>query len=64
MAVISKILDVEERVSAAGKKYKITLVRLEDGSECEGYGDGFSVGERVEHFWDDKHQKEKIQKIA
>lgn len=61
MSVIRKIVRKEQRQSAKGK-YWVTVAQLSDGSEIEGFGEDFQVGDKVQTFFDDRWGKAKMQK--
>lgn len=43
---------VASHVSKRGQPYKITHAVLDDGTEAEGFGNDFKVGDKVEVFFD------------
>jgi hypothetical protein len=63
MAKIESILSIE-RKTAQGDVYYVTTA-IVDGDECTGwskYPEDYQVGEKVEKFFDDKHNKAKMRK--
>ncbi len=51
MREVIEIFGTEDKVSKDGKKYKITHLLVDDGSECELFGDDIKQGDLVEVFW-------------
>lgn len=51
MREVIEIFGTEDKVSKDGKKYKITHLLVDDGSECELFGDDIKQGDLVMIFF-------------
>ena len=51
MRTIIEIIGIEEKESKKGDKYHITYATLDDGMEVRGYGEDYSVGDKVEVWY-------------
>lgn len=51
----NRIISVEyvaSHISKRGKAYQITHAILDDGTEAEGWGEDYKIGDKVEVFFD------------
>lgn len=60
-----KVISIEGRIKRTGKngkKYTITYLTVDDGTEVEYYGYDVKVGDKLEVFFDNRWQKVKARK--